>query len=1333
MDNTIRLNKVLRELNITTSHAADILANKGQIIDPKPTTKLTEQQVELLRKELQQTDYKYREIIDFEIGHHYDFVIKENRDNFTIVNFEGNPTDTFTSQRVYQQPGDKIKLFVKKFKDNGEPILTYSVLNSYRDNDIYLFNAALSPRQNGYLLENNEYHEHFVPLSFKSLIEDGTIKLKVSQVDKENNKLIFDDSALSEIYENPLDDAGLINGQDYKFTVIGFKEDYNGEERLVKIRFNNKEYTTRAFASQLEYGLPKWVYCTVNKDQHFRLYQNVIAAYQEIFEINTSYTFKIIDEGIDHNEAPYYIVKDEVGFTHRLYKNQVPVDVPPRIEDTIKLIVLEINEKSKHLRLDWYQKDIDVQREFYSPERIFKDLDGYSVEKHLYNLQEFIDFLLDQNEDERPPSLELFSQIEKENNNWFFSYLSLLSLYNNSLITQQHYEDAKQFIQLYIDLEEWLLESDFIAEYSQSKKQEIIDNAENIAGKQEDLLRLISDLEGKRHLKKFEKIYSKLKKHNLISSRDLKKTIEYLRWDRTLLINHYELIYGIIHALLDINRLEAEDLYFLNRITTQAYESTFASRNFILSSGVQKFSDLEREEIEVENKHLLIQIRLNEVLGLHQYAVMKSSELLRNCGLLSHDAGQKKKFLLQSIEVIIKEVAINELSTADFQYNSELLIKLETILNVNSLKNSTLFYFKSSGVIIKSGQGWSVSNQAIDFNTNLESNDTLRVLLSLYNGLIKVVTTKEQEASYKELEPSSKSFWGSYINNRKTLKDDFLELTSSKLTERHQYIRGVIKSMDYLISLEDDISKKIEALQTAKLITVILRDNKSFYYNEMLQLYYRINGLRHSFDKDNFSHTVNEETLEKFPVLEKIQSIHSLINLIGNPDLSVLIPFLENENSNIKSITKIILAYNNVISEFPDQIEIGKKLLSLIEATMFKKALFIESTSIQIDNVSIESKELSKKQFRINEGREDIVTEFKTSIVYHPGSLTPEIEKQTAQIVKVITGFLNARGGKMYIGIKDSGHLVGLESDYKQLEVNSDGYERILRSFIVKLTNATVNGMLEFKFLTEESLEYLEIDIPAYQTLVDFKGEFYQRQGTETRLIKGQDLSNLFQKKLSLQTSLKGASKELKDEFEFASEKSNVYKNDKIATSGLVNMKEGLYKLGIYDDRTWLWSDADKDLRTPINFTITNKNSFILICYSEGRLAKFRTRSFLSRNKNEIQRNTFALRQDSEIVNIFEIDKDRNFLVQISFSGNKYLKIINSSEAGEVRNRLGSQGTYFVDSNNDGILSIIPIDLEDLKSLQYAKLQMSKQTLGIESKSAKIAELVVELKVKNLI
>lgn len=1332
MNNTIRLNKLLRELNITTSDAADILANKGHLIDPKPTTSISLSQAEILRKECNQQGITYSEVKDFEIGLHYDFEIKENRDHFTIVNSIGNTAYTYTSQRIYQQPGDVVKLFVKKFKENGEPVLTFSILNSYVLYENYSFDVTPSSRNNGYILENNEYHEHFVPPVFKTLIQDGTIKLKVASIDTANNKLVFDDSSLKEqnIYSS-YGTSELQNSQDYTFKVLGFKEDYNGEKNLVRLELNDKEYTTRALGFQLDYGLPEWVVCTVNRDQNLKLFQNFIASFKKEFTPQTSYVFEIIDDKIDQNEAPYFVVKDKVGFIHRLYKNQIPLETAPALGDKIELFVAEINEKSKHLRLDWFQKDIGTQRLFYSPENIFNDISDYRSDDHLYVLQDYVDSRLEDLDDEgfKPPYLDLFEQIEKENNNWFFSYLSLLTQFNNDLIKQKKYDKARDFIKLYIQLEEWLIDSEFISGYSQSKKQDIVDNAEATADRQEELLILIDELESNKHFNKLEKIKVKLSKHGIISKRDLEKTIQFLKWDTTLLKTNFDLVYSIIHALLDNNKIYTEDLRFLNQITSRAYASTYSSRNFVLSSGVQEFNDEDVKELLTENKHLFIQIKLNEALQLQQYSVMKSAEFLRNMALISHNSEQKKAFLLRSIDVVVKEVSIGSIPITCLTNLSQVQEKVNQILETKKAIQPKLFLYKKSGVVLTNNDGWLITNQVTSFDTKLNPEEELETIISLCDNRLKVVTTTNAAIRYKNMDTCSTVFWGTFINNRLTLKDSYEELSDVILSRRYQYIRSVIKSLDYIISLEACIERKIEALQTAKLITVILGDNKSYYYNEMLRLYYRINSLSQNIEDEYFAQPVNAETLVKFPVLEKIQNIHSLINAIGKNNDEHLDHILEDATIDVKSIAKIVMAYNLVMEEFPEHQEMKNNLLGLIEKKILNKVLFIDTSSINLTE-----KQTTNKVTRINEGREDIVTEFKSSIVYFPGSPEPEIDKQAAQIVKVITGFLNARGGKLYVGIKDNGSVVGLDMDLKQLEMNTDGYERVLRKYIIKFTSTTVNGLLDFKFIKENNLEYLVIHIPVNNKLIDFRGDFYQRQGTETRQIKGQDLTNLFQQKLGKQLVInQGAQVQLSQRtLDFSPEISTVYNDDKVSVMSNTKDYKGLYTLSIFKDRSWVWSDADKnfDFGAHLNFGITNKDSYILICYNEGRLAKFRTRSFLSRNKNEKQCNTFGLRPDSEIVNIFEIKKDVNFLVQSAYEKEVYLKIINSSEAGDVRNRLASQGTYFIDSNNDGVLSIQPINLDELDN-QFDKLQMSKQTRGVCITSDKIAELVNELKLKN--
>ena len=76
------------------------------------------------------------------------------------------------------------------------------------------------------------------------------------------------------------------------------------------------------------------------------------------------------------------------------------------------------------------------------------------------------------------------------------------------------------------------------------------------------------------------------------------------------------------------------------------------------------------------------------------------------------------------------------------------------------------------------------------------------------------------------------------------------------------------------------------------------------------------------------------------------------------------------------------------------------------------------------------------------EASENEQVEFKSSIRYDYFRKTTNRELELV-IAKTITGFMNAKGGKLIIGVDDDGNIVGLEKDFKTLKhKNKDGYER---------------------------------------------------------------------------------------------------------------------------------------------------------------------------------------------------------------------------------------------------------------------------------------------------
>ncbi|GGK18722.1 hypothetical protein GCM10007962_11130 [Yeosuana aromativorans] len=68
--------------------------------------------------------------------------------------------------------------------------------------------------------------------------------------------------------------------------------------------------------------------------------------------------------------------------------------------------------------------------------------------------------------------------------------------------------------------------------------------------------------------------------------------------------------------------------------------------------------------------------------------------------------------------------------------------------------------------------------------------------------------------------------------------------------------------------------------------------------------------------------------------------------------------------------------------------------------------------------------------------------EFKSSMRYDYFKKTPNRELEVV-IAKTIVGFMNAKGGKLIVGVDDEGKILGLENDFKTLKhKNKDGFER---------------------------------------------------------------------------------------------------------------------------------------------------------------------------------------------------------------------------------------------------------------------------------------------------
>ncbi|WP_251622101.1 ATP-binding protein [Odoribacter lunatus] len=99
------------------------------------------------------------------------------------------------------------------------------------------------------------------------------------------------------------------------------------------------------------------------------------------------------------------------------------------------------------------------------------------------------------------------------------------------------------------------------------------------------------------------------------------------------------------------------------------------------------------------------------------------------------------------------------------------------------------------------------------------------------------------------------------------------------------------------------------------------------------------------------------------------------------------------------------------------------------------------------------------------------------------------------EYLKWICGFANAMGGKLYIGMDDSGKVVGVADASKLLEDIPNKVRDVL------------GIVVDVNLLEENGQKYLEIDVPPYSNPINYKGQYHYRTGSTKQELKGTALN----------------------------------------------------------------------------------------------------------------------------------------------------------------------------------------------------------------------------------
>lgn len=101
------------------------------------------------------------------------------------------------------------------------------------------------------------------------------------------------------------------------------------------------------------------------------------------------------------------------------------------------------------------------------------------------------------------------------------------------------------------------------------------------------------------------------------------------------------------------------------------------------------------------------------------------------------------------------------------------------------------------------------------------------------------------------------------------------------------------------------------------------------------------------------------------------------------------------------------------------------------------------------------------------------------------------------EYLKWICGFANPDGDRLYIGIDDSGHVVGVDKAKK------------LSEDIPNKIQHTLGIIADVNLLTDPSTqnEYIEIVVEPYPYPIYYRGQYHYRSGSTKQELKGQALN----------------------------------------------------------------------------------------------------------------------------------------------------------------------------------------------------------------------------------
>jgi hypothetical protein len=395
-----------------------------------------------------------------------------------------------------------------------------------------------------------------------------------------------------------------------------------------------------------------------------------------------------------------------------------------------------------------------------------------------------------------------------------------------------------------------------------------------------------------------------------------------------------------------------------------------------------------------------------------------------------------------------------------------------------------------------------------------------------------------------------------------------------------------------------------------------------------------------------------------------------------------------------------------------------------------KDNLKLEPISENIPAVEIEVPK-PENEICLNFGVESDVQEFKSTIVYPAGGITPDIDKQMMVIAKTIAGFQNRNGGKLYIGVNDAGNVVGINRDFEYLnssnidthiyKANIDSYENKIRSTIKTLLGQISNSNIMFEFMKEGDKDFCVININKVLKPVFYNGtKLFERTGQQNQLLKDDAITWFIEDRYSARNNIKlsddaSLNNEIIDNDAQPEKESETLGNNKVekkiseldiinhfkSKDTKPNIERLWYYFTFYKNGDWSYQKheiATEDVQYQLPIEHALRKERLAICYKNGRVNVVNPWEITRNFRNEGRRYMNGWNTNSVITKMISLKSD-DLLAFYSLKDNvEYVKIHNIS-AIATHGSIHLEGNVLINPNQNAELKDVYLIQNKYKEL----------------------------------